>query len=368
MAMGPTGIRTETYAPSLQEWRRSWPRDERLLKAQIAVQEYRRVWTERSADLAAGLYAPEATIIDDLLGIDAHGRMDVGLLAGASAGEGTLPGLDWISLPDMGGPGIFIAGGRAGDAQLDSVVLLARTTGCPRHLAIVMHLDSAGLIDEETRLHRIDDLTTCPTTPAATTWWDGVEVPPAVAMTLTGTLQVAEFGVEIFNGSPTLEKLARWGFDRYAAAGLGTPAVDRIRFLSSTTDTCQHVAGLNLGAEITLCGHPSTPPTAFERATLLHELGHAWMNGNLGQADRERFVDTSGKPTWASTTKPWGDRGVELAASTLSWALMDEPQPLNSRLGVHSCDELAALYPILVGKSATTAPPCPYGDVGGPAA
>lgn len=90
------------------------------------------------------------------------------------------------------------------------------------------------------------------------------------------------------------------------------------------------------------------------------------MNENLDQAARERFLRTSGKPTWASTRNDWGDRGVELAASTLSWALMDQPQPLNRRLGTHSCPELAELYQTLVGKAPTTSP-CPSGSVASPA-
>ncbi len=36
MTMGPTGIRSEAYAPSLQQWRRTFPKDERLLDAQLA--------------------------------------------------------------------------------------------------------------------------------------------------------------------------------------------------------------------------------------------------------------------------------------------------------------------------------------------
>jgi hypothetical protein len=83
------------------------------------------------------------------------------------------------------------------------------------------------------------------------------------------------------------------------------------------------------------------------------------MNQNLDQAGRERFVRVSGKPAWASTTTPWGDRGVELAASTLSWALMDAAQPLNNKLGPHSCTELARLYEALVGEAPTRVPPCP---------
>ncbi len=208
------------------------------------------------------------------------------------------------SLPDMGGPAIFLAGGRAGDEQLDTVVLLAQAEGCLGHVALVLQLDAAGLIEEETRLHSVEDLPTCPRTRTVPAWWEAAEVPPAVAMVHTGTLQAADRSIEIFNGSPTLDEFVIWGVDRYAAAGLGTPAVDVIRFIGMTTDTCQRVAGLNLGTEITLCVDVSRAAPPLPKATLLHELGHAWMNQNLDQADRQRFVRASGKPAWASTTTP----------------------------------------------------------------
>ena len=322
----------------------------------------------QSADRLAPLYSREATITDDLLGVDAQGRAEVVQLAGAPTAGGSLPGLAWGSLADMGGPEIFIAGSRAGGSPLDTVVLLARANGCLGDLAIVLHLDDAGLIDEESRLHSVDDLSVCPRTRTLGAWWEGVTIPPAVAMTRTGTVAVEDRSIEIFNGSPALDEFVHWGFDRYAAAGLTTPAVDRIRFISRTTDTCRKVDGLNLGTEITVCVDTALQSQLLPKAALLHELGHAWMNENLGQAAQERFVDLAGTPTWASTNTPWGARGVELAASTMSWALMDEAKPLNSKLGAHSCDELAGLYQVLVGKALTTVPPCPSDMVAAPAA
>ena len=366
MTMGPTGIRSEIYAPSLQSWRRSLPRDQRLLEVQLALEEYRRAWSEAGADRLTALYAPQATITDDLLGIDVHGRPEVGRLAANSGTGGGLPELTWVPLPDMRGPGIFIAGGRTYGEPLDTVVLLAQTTGCLDHVGIVLHLDEAGLIETETRLHSSDDLASCPRTRTAEAWWEAAQVPPAVAMVHTGTLQAGDRSIEIYNGSPRLDDFVIWGMDRYTAGGLRTPAVEVMRFISTTTDTCHRVAGLNLGTEITLCVDTSGATPPLPKAVLLHELGHAWMNENLDQAARERFLRTSGKPTWASTRNDWGDRGVELAASTLSWTLMDQPQPLNRRLGTHSCPELAELYQILVGKAPTTSP-CPSGGVGSPA-
>ena len=368
MSMGPSGIRRESYAPSLQSWRRTLPRDERLLRAQLAIEGYRQAWSGGSPEQAAALYAEAAILTDDLLGIHALGRTDIAQVAGAPPDRGGLPGLSWVELPDMGGPGIFFAGGRTRNDQLDTAVLLARTEGCAQRSAIVLRLDIAGHIQEETRLHNVSDLSLCPGLKAATAWWDRVAVPPAVAVVHTGTLQEGDRAVQVYNGSPALEQLVMWGFARYGEAGLGIPPVDKVTFLSATTDACRHVAGLALGTEITLCVDTTSQSQLVMKATLLHELGHAWMTQAMDQADRERFTRASGKPTWASTSSPWGDRGVELAASTLSWALMDQPQPLSRKLGTHSCTELAALYRSLVGKAPAAVPPCPYGTTSAPAA
>lgn len=59
-----------------------------------------------------------------------------------------------------------------------------------------------------------------------------------------------------------------------------------------------------------------------------------------------------------------GQRGIELAAGTFTWALLDQPCRINVRLDTRSCAELASLYGILTGAAPDPLPPCPYAQPG----
>jgi hypothetical protein len=84
------------------------------------------------------------------------------------------------------------------------------------------------------------------------------------------------------------------------------------------------------------------------------------MDQHLTAEVIERFLTVTGKPTWASSTHTWGDRGVELAAETLAWAMTDQPSRINPKLGPHTCDELTQYYQILTGRTPEPTPPgCP---------
>ena len=73
----------------------------------------------------------------------------------------------------------------------------------------------------------------------------------------------------------------------------------------------------------------------------------------------ERFTEQAGLPTWADTASVWEDRGVELAASTIAWALTDEPM-VNPRFADRfTCRQLGDLFKTLTGKPAPKSARCP---------
>ena len=112
---------------------------------------------------------------------------------------------------------------------------------------------------------------------------------------------------------------------------------------------------------------PSTPTGSWRnprRSTTLHELGHVWMSapgrgGPVPPEVTERFTEQAGQPTWADTAYVWQDRGVELAASTIAWALTDEPVVHPQFADRFRCSELGELFTTLTGKPVPESAGCP---------
>ena len=102
----------------------------------------------------------------------------------------------------------------------------------------------------------------------------------------------------------------------------------------------------------TLCDSWTDPA----RTTALHELAHAWIDDHVSTDTRKAFLELAGLESWASADVAWGDRGVELAASTMAWGLLDVESWLNPKLGPHTCAELTELFGLLVGGHAHPTP------------
>jgi hypothetical protein len=239
--------------------------------------------------------------------------------------------------------------------------------GCAGQVAVVLRLDPAGLVTDEQRHHRVDALTRCSadgTLPPG--WWDDTVVPPAVTVVRTGVLVVDGRTVEVFNGTPGLERLLDWGFMRFAAAPLATPGVDRVTFLPADTDDCDAIKGSLWRGSATLCMTADaacldagcTRWRPWAKAVVLHELAHAWLAEAVGTAARNRFLDHTGLATWESRDVPWGERGAEWAAAILAWALTDEAHPVHPDLALPSCGERQELFTLLTGVVTPWVPAC----------
>lgn len=368
---GADGIASERYAGSELSWREGSVNDARRLDMQVRARDYLAAWASANGSAVRELYASDATATDDLAAVQALGAAQIGALAEAGVAAGALPGVTLDSLPNFGGPADFAAG-RPTSAEnpppLETQVMLVTVddgTGCPGHLAIVLDLDAQGQIVAEHRHHRADDLMRCAGGALPAGWWEEVTVPPAVTIELTDTLDVKGHKVQIFNGTEGLSGLVEWAFGRFTAAGLPAPAVDSVTFLKRSADRCRAFSGLIAGREVTLCFQSAICAndacdqwTDAARTIALHELAHAWIDEHVGTDTRRAFLELAGLESWASSDVAWGDRGVELAASTMAWGLLDVESSVNPKLGPRACAELAELFSLLVEEGTKPHPTC----------
>lgn len=371
-AFGPVGATAETVAVSELGWRRDDPGDRRLLAVDEFVRSYVAAWSTRDGSAAHRLYAPGARIVDSLLDVATVAANPVALAA-EPLRAGGLAGTQMVQLPDLGGPAVFVAASTLNDRPMDRVGLVLTTPDdaeCAQRVAVWLTLDADGLIESESRYHRLADLAACAQdVEVPTGWWEAVEVPDPIRTIQTGTVLAAGQSIDVFNGSTELEALILWGFERFESAGLDPPSVERITFYSGHTDRCEGVTGLIAENRIIFCFTTTTPCSdpdcaewpAWMRATVLHELGHSWMAAELTAEARHAFLRRSGKPAWSSADA-WGDRGVELAAETLAWGLMDGAYRVRSPLGQWSCADLADLFEILTGSPPDPVPACGDGS------
>jgi hypothetical protein len=229
---------------------------------------------------------------------------------------------------------------------------------------VLLTLDPDRRVIGEERYRSLDDLTRCsPDGTLPSGWWDSLQVPDPVRVVRTGTLQAQGSEVEVFNGTPGLEGMIAWGFDQFWSSGFGTPKVTRVVFYDKQVDRCEGIIGMILADVVTLCfdayeacrDQPCSTWQPIAKRTVLHELAHAWMAEHVDQTTIKEFLQTTGLPTWASTKHLWAERGAELGADTIAWALMDEPTNIYRQSRALACPRLADYFEVLTGRR----PPAP---------
>lgn len=376
-----TGLAAQTFAKSELAWRDGSSDDPRTLEVHILARDWATAWSHGSADAVGRLYAPNAVLTDDLMGVRAESGDEVGALAATRTGSGGLPRATIDQLPGLSGPAVFVVASTGFDytEPMQSMVMLVTADGgegCPGHMAVVLDLDEQGRIARETRYHRIDTLSRCvgeaSGDPSTTRWWDSISIPAAVTKIQTNVLTLNGEDVVMFNSTPALEEVFVWAANRFAEAGLAPPIVTEVAFYDRRLDMCTGINGFTLGTTLSLCFvEGSTIGNSAEytdwkmaRSTTLHELGHVWMSargrgGPVPPEVTERFTEQAGLPTWADTADVWQDRGVELAASTIAWALMDEPVVHPRFADRFTCSELEDLFTTLTGKPVPESTGCP---------
>ena len=76
--------------------------------------------------------------------------------------------------------------------------------------------------------------------------------------------------------------------------------------------------GSELGGRVDVC---VVLVSEIARETVLHEMGHAWIDQNVPQSVRDMFMELRGLHTWNGTGVPWDGKAYEHGAETIAWAL-----------------------------------------------
>ena len=339
---GAQGMTSQVFALSVLAWRERLQGDPRMLAVQTVAQDWATAWSSASATAVADLYAPTATLTDDLMGVRTQSRDEVTALTSLPAQSGGLDQVTIDPLPDASGPAVFVVtppGERHSD-PMRSMAMLVTTPGdrCPGHLAVVLELDEQGRITHEQRYHRVDTLTRCigaaPGDAGDTgpRWWDAVTIPPAVAKIQTGSLTLNGRDVAMFNSTPGLDGLITWAADRFTAAGLTPPTVTEVSFYGEHLDVCKgttvasrpcHRHNPEPSASSRRPPAPTRPPAHNGQRKPSPPPFTSWATCGYGRGSiadtidddtTRRFTKQAGLPTWADTDHEWRDRGMELAA------------------------------------------------------
>lgn len=130
----------------------------------------------------------------------------------------------------------------------------------------------------------------------------------------------------------------------FEAAGLDLPNLE-IRFFTDD-ETCGAEHGLFYTSDdawhIHIC--PTEVDSVYE-----HELAHAWELAHVTDAQRRAFMRMRGYTSWSDGDLPWGERGVEGAASVIERGVAGLPLP--PVLGREEVSRMRA-YELLTGRPA----------------
>ncbi len=147
-----------------------------------------------------------------------------------------------------------------------------------------------------------------------------------------------------------------WAQDLFTSAGFTEPAAVVEFFIDA--DPCGGARGrawLDASATptIAVCATHANPSVqqAWRERTLLHELAHAWIDANVGDASLEAFTELRGLETWSSRDVNWEERATEHAAEIFMWGIQDGEYDVDFRIDGTGCTELAAGYELLTGIS-----------------
>jgi hypothetical protein len=122
--------------------------------------------------------------------------------------------------------------------------------------------------------------------------------------------------VKVFEADREQVRLVRWATGRFENAGLDLPRVE-IHLHRDFSGCAGHV-GFARGGRVDVC---AAFVNEMARRVVLHEMGHIWIDQNVSQGDRDRFLELRGLRTWNASAADWGDRGYEQGAEIISWAL-----------------------------------------------
>jgi len=123
-------------------------------------------------------------------------------------------------------------------------------------------------------------------------------------------------GIWIHDAAAEQLDLGRWAVRRFEAAGLEAPVVE-IHFHGEAA-ACEGHLGYAKLARVDVC---TTLVNSMTRRTILHEMGHIWLDANTTPSERVRFLEFRGLRSWNDSNDPWQLRGYEQGAEIMSWGL-----------------------------------------------
>jgi hypothetical protein len=139
--------------------------------------------------------------------------------------------------------------------------------------------------------------------------------------------------------------MAKEAIGRFKVAGLKPPAVG-IEFHGDRSG-CRGHLGFAKGGRIDVC---SVLVNAMSRRALLHEMGHIWLDQNVGAGVRERFLDLRDLQSWNASGDPWELRGYEQGAEIIAWVLGE--RILTPQIPYDASADLYAAFRLLTGVEA----------------
>jgi hypothetical protein len=122
--------------------------------------------------------------------------------------------------------------------------------------------------------------------------------------------------VMLFGATAEQIDLGRWAARRFENGGLRTPDVE-IHF-HKRLSACRGYFGRARLGRVDVCA-----PDAMTQRVLLHEMSHVWLDQNVNDRVRERFLILRGLGSWNASSDPWELRGHEQGAEILSWSLSE---------------------------------------------
>ena len=145
------------------------------------------------------------------------------------------------------------------------------------------------------------------------------EAAPSSGLAVAVVAEPVPIGDTVSGGTSQQQEMVARALERYATAGLELPAL-QVHLHSDPADCNGNRGSFSSGStpwSITVCTE--------DELVYLHEIGHAWAEFNLSEAERSDYVARRGLESWNDPATAWGDRGSEDAANTLAWGLVDTP-------------------------------------------
>jgi hypothetical protein len=121
------------------------------------------------------------------------------------------------------------------------------------------------------------------------------------------------------DGSSTERQAVLDVVDRFVSSSMALPAL-HFRFHDELTGCDGHRGLYHRDGDVAVIDFCSD-----REILLFHEVGHAWEQFTLDDADRDAFLKAAGAESWQAREIEHNRRGAEIAADTIAYALLSRP-------------------------------------------